>query len=430
MNRNVDKLCCVNCFSEIEIQRFIEEFDEIGDCDYCGSEEIYVCEVDEVGEFIQNGIDRYYEDAARMVSYDSAEGGYLLPTMDIHDILLYEQEIFSDVLEDPIQLADDLIPNDGTPYVRRNPYSPESGLEQFKTWKEFGDFIKHSQRFTAFLDTENNAFDETHPRNFFNTLADRIKALLVELYPGMKIYRARIIDGNFELNHKNLTSPPVHETKNNRMSPAGISLFYGGKEEDVCIAEVRPDVGEYVAVAEFEMLKNLKVLDLSVDFDAPKSIFSDDYTFEYEEYFKPFFSHFVSDIAKPIRPADSGVDYIPTQVFAEFIRMYRFKDWDIGNIFSNEIQPPPSTYEVNGLMFKSSLIKDGKNIVLFKGPEISTEQVTSENAAWLLYKGFKKHEITEIKVFHQETKESDEIPTFSERMKEMFTEHDEYYQTP
>ena len=97
MNRNVDKLCCMNCFSEIEIQRFIEEFDELGDCGYCGSEEIYVCEVDEVGEFIQNGIDRYYEDAAKMVSYESAEGGHPFDTMDIHDILLYEQEIFSNI---------------------------------------------------------------------------------------------------------------------------------------------------------------------------------------------------------------------------------------------------------------------------------------------------------------------------------------------
>lgn len=427
MDRNVDKRCCVNCFSEIEIQRFIEEeFDELGDCNYCGSEEIHVCEVDEVGKFIQNGIDRYYEDAAEWVSYESAEGGYLLETMDIHEILLYEQEIFSDILEDPSQLADDLISNDGIPYVRKDSYGPESGLEQFKAWKKFCDHVKYSQRFTAFLQAENNVFDEGHPRNFFNTLAERIKGLLVELYPGMKIYRARIIDDKFESNHKNLTSPPTHVTKNNRMSSAGISFFYGGKEEEVCIAEVRPDVGEYVAVAEFEVLKNLKVLDLSVDFDAPKSIFSNDYTFEYEEYFKPFFSHFVSDIAKPIRPADSDVDYIPTQVFAEFIRMYRFKDWDTGNIFSTEIQPPPSIYEVNGLMFKSSLIKDGINIVLFKGPEISTEQVASENTAWLLYKGFKKHEITEIKVFHQETKESDEIPSMPEVKKEMFTEHDEY----
>ena len=182
------------------------------------------------------------------------------------------------------------------------------------------------------------------------------------------------------------------------MSPVGISFFYGALDEATCVAEIRPGLRENVAVAEFEILKNLRVVDLSIEFNNPVSIFSENYNYEYEEYFKPFFSYFVSDIAKPIRVADSEIDYIPTQIFTEFIRVHQFSD---GNDFSDSVQQP-TTYKVNGLMFKSSLKKGGINIVLFKGAEVSTEHKDSSSKAWLLYKGLKKHSITEIKICHEE----------------------------
>ncbi len=43
-------------------------------------------------------------------------------------------------------------------------------------------------------------------------------------------------------------------------------------------------------------------------------------------------------------------------------------------------------------------MKNGMNIVLFRGPEISTTESTSLNKPWLFYKGNNTHQITEIKV--------------------------------
>jgi len=53
---------------------------------------------------------------------------------------------------------------------------------------------------------------------------------------------------------------------------------------------------------------------------------------------------------------------------------------------------------VNGVQFNSSIMKDGMNLVLFRGPEISTADSVSSNDAWLFYKGNKTHQVTEIRV--------------------------------
>ena len=52
--------CCTNCFSEQLIKEFIEQDQIRGDCDYCGSEKVFVASVDEVGSFIMEGINQAF----------------------------------------------------------------------------------------------------------------------------------------------------------------------------------------------------------------------------------------------------------------------------------------------------------------------------------------------------------------------------------
>ncbi|MFO7895435.1 MAG: RES domain-containing protein, partial [Candidatus Cloacimonadales bacterium] len=51
-----------------------------------------------------------------------------------------------------------------------------------------------------------------------------------------------------------------------------------------------------------------------------------------------------SDLSRPMRRYDSELDYIPTQFICEFIRIFT---------------------DVDGIKFKSSLHKNGNNIVIF-----------------------------------------------------------------
>ena len=389
--------CCTNCFSEIEIINFIESEEIIGDCDYCKSNNVNICDVVDVYNFIMEGIERHYEDAANRVGYASSEGGYLISTLNITDILL-EENIFGESLDDPYPLLEDLVSNDGTHYVRKDPYGPPSGdPEEIHYWENFCKRVKTKQRFTTFLSsTDENQYDYSQPKNLLFHIAKHFMPSLIDvLQPRTKIYRARINNENREWMHKDLTSPPPQLARSSRMSPAGISFFYGALTPEVCIHEVRPSVAENVIVAEFEVIQKLFVLNFATVFETRRSIFDPEYNFLYEVYFKPFLEHFVGDISKPIRKTDNEIEYVPTQIFTEFINAINFKT----NYYLTDSSGNESDIFINGALFKSSVMKDGINLVLFRGPDISTTDSANSKDAWLIYKGKKTHQITEIMVY-------------------------------
>jgi hypothetical protein len=377
-----NKVCCVKCFDTAEIKAFIEDFDTIGKCDYCGTKRANIAEISEVAEFIRAGVERVYEDAVHSVGWDSAEGGYLLSTTDLDDILS-GWDIFSTKLDDPTNLLHDLGFFDGTPYVRKDPYGPISGGEEdIAKWEDFCKQVKSDRRFTILVRPRHiDPLEESeHPSVFMH---DMVKWMFQELAagidPSVTIYRARLVQSSEQVGHTGLTSPPSSLARNNRMSPAGISFFYGTLDPDTAIAEVRPSIADRVAVASFHPCKNLHILDFS-NIPPETSPFREDYYFHLEEFILPFLARFAEDISKPIRLDDAFVDYVPTQIFTEYIRFFE----------SDENDP------VNGLVYKSSMRKDGKYIVLFGGPDISSESECETSGSWLKYSGHTIHTITEV----------------------------------
>lgn len=370
--------CCVKCFNDKFIQSQIEIYEEIGDCYFCGSKNINIADVSEMGSFILDCVHKKYEDAANSVSYCSQDGGYLLPTFDIIDILIEKEEIFSNELDDPEKLAYNLASPNGTPYVRKDPYGPEDlGSEIYNSWDNFCSLIKEKQRFTSlssFTDISDGIWGKENPNDFFENLLSLLEDTLMTILPiNTYIYRARL--GSRKYKHKDLTSPPIEKTINSRMSPIGISVFYGSIDDpNTCISEIRPSVGEIVTVAKFKNIKPLYILDLAQNFSKYYSVFDDDYSMDQEHVFS-FLSDFVDDIAKPIRDQDTEIEYTPTQAFTEFIKYH------------------PNAH-IDGLTFKSCLKKSGINLVLFKGPEISL----SNEHSLLKYLNQKVYKIVENNV--------------------------------
>jgi len=121
--------------------------------------------------------------------------------------------------------------------------------------------------------------------------------LLRTVEVGTTIVRARRHGADKELSSvEELGPPPSDKARySNRMSPAGIPMFYGSRNEDTALNEV--DGGDLATVADFVTLQPFKVLDLTSIPRVP-SLFD-----EHESYLRPaikFLWSFTEDLSKRI----------------------------------------------------------------------------------------------------------------------------------
>lgn len=206
------------------------------------------------------------------------------------------------------------------PYALPLSFSSRWPDEHDSEWRRLRKIVKHEARFVgpetrAILDRLLGGIG-----TLFNGSAVRT------LKPGENIYRARLersrgeADQLFKSPQKELTAPPYHKATAARMNAAGIRVFYGALRVDICVAELRPPVGSHIVVGAFTPTRPLRVLDLG----ALGGIF------DYVDLFSPeydtlsprlSFLHSLEDeISNPIQPHDEVLEYVPTQVIAEYVR--------------------------------------------------------------------------------------------------------------
>jgi hypothetical protein len=147
--------------------------------------------------------------------------------------------------------------------------------------------------------------------------------LIRELDTGTLIYRARphalgvVFDRAADLG-----TAPQEDSFANRMSPAGIPLFYGAFDADTAMREAwaGPAAGkELVSVGRFANSEPLPVIDLASIPEIP-SIFDKDH-----RYLRPplwFLYEFSERISAPVRKAARSesemIAYVPTQIVSEY----------------------------------------------------------------------------------------------------------------
>ena len=359
--------CCPECFSDEAIQEFIRSTGSLANCDFCGSKNIDCAYVEDVGGFILKGVEKKYEDPANSVFHDSSEGGYDIEADFLEDILTWQEEIFSEHLNDPHPLFEALISSDGTMYVRKDPYGPRSGGEDdIEAWEQFKKLVKGSHRFTALHKYLGEGEDQDHPAEYLGDLVSMLaRDYSATLRSGECIYRARRWVSGSSCSHQDITAPPANKARSNRMSPKGVSLFYGAMDEGTCLAELHAAVGEQIAIGQFDVIKDLNVVDLATERPV-YSLFSDDYDFHRDEFIVPFVRHFADSVSQPVGLSDSELDYIPTQAFTEFLRFH-------------------PKYQFDGMLYASSLHAGGINVVLFKEGAISCENM-GDPGSWLNFR--------------------------------------------
>ncbi len=348
-----DKDACADHFSDPAISSFIKSVGKPNLCNYCKKKSRSVVSLDTLMRFLCSGIYFFYEDAAQELAYESAEGGYIGTHFDTLE-LIYD-EVGLDVNDD--QLINDIIeclPNHV--WCKKDPYSLDRNIELIYDWHYFSKLVMHKIRYTLF---KTKVFDKSEYEEASDILLDislciKDLNLIKEVRKGTYIYRSRQHSNNDNPNSiKTLGSPPVEScTFSNRMSPSGISMFYGAFDDLTAINEVhdedlRKDKPK-ITTGKFILTENLRIINLCSLPEVP-SIFDER---RRELRFKTLFlKEFVSELSKGIsRDGYEHINYVPTQIVTEYFRF---------------VMPQIIDFEINGLIYPSSK-KNGKDCcVLF-----------------------------------------------------------------
>jgi hypothetical protein len=321
-----DAYVCAGCFGDEGLKEFVRQKSQLGKCSYCNKCR-RVCSLNNVIEHIISSVRlEWWHPANEGLPYETREGGWQFAKVYSTWELLDELDIQcgSDGLLDDISSA-----IHDSEWCEAEPYSLPLDRTLLFGWESFCNFITHTARF-VFFKAENTSYDcdqhdEMNPVDILEAIGgicDRL-GLVKSVAISERIYRVRIVDPNVTLNKaKELGSPPdCLANMPNRMSPVGISMFYGAFNLDTAImktfdSSISSD--KKAACGEFSPVRELVVIDLSESFYVP-SLFCPNEQ-ELRSHYK-FMCDFIADFTKSIeRGQRAHADYVPTQVVTEFFR--------------------------------------------------------------------------------------------------------------
>ena len=363
------KRICGDCVGETYLRAEIRRAGEAGFCSYCEAERLTV-DLDEFASWIEGAFERhFYRSSTEPESWEYAlladrESTHEFsrqgePVIDaISYAALVDEDVATDVqaiLEERHSDFDSAAAGMETEFDGDSHYAEKPIKDH--AWRAEWDYFERS------LKTEARYFSRSaaaHLESLFSNLGalktrdDR--PLVVTVGPGQQIatlFRGRVFQSMGPLEEAlarpdlKLGPPPSAGATAGRMNAAGISVFYCADREDVVIAEVRPPVGSKVVVAQFEIIRPLRLLDLTAlgDVGVDGSIFDPAYARTLER--AAFLRTLSRRMTRAVMPDDASLEYLTTQAIADFL--------------ATEATDP-----LDGIVFPSAQVSgSGINVVLF-----------------------------------------------------------------
>ena len=185
-------------------------------------------------------------------------------------------------------------------------------------WEDFCKKIQYERRFFKIKEPLDELFGK--PGEYESGPINPVYALK----PGQKIFRARILDDGLtedvlsQNSETHLGAPPRDRAPAGRMNVEYIPVFYGAFSEDTAVAEIRPGIGDEIAIGEFALQREVKVFDFTVFSRAPRERWDEVYS--HTRY--DFIRQMEDQIGRRVLPHERQRQYIPTQVVAEYLKEY------------------------------------------------------------------------------------------------------------
>ena len=368
---SADKNVCTECIGNEFFSKWIAENGEAGTCDYDEShrDENSVISLEELAEYV----DQYF----RANYCQGAEYRYGTPDSDNPSYANYG-EPYKDILENDLECSQTLIeelssylPDDDgrdggeTFYDDCMEYESLSDAQKREEaewedhwyedrfaypWYEFCDTVKYKRRFFRTIELLNALFGKAEEYE-----SGTVRPIY-QVMQGAILHRARLLDNTFTeamLNENpaiNLSAPPRDKTKAGRMNVEFIPVFYASFSPETALAEMRPSIGDSLAIGEYRLTRPIKVFDFTA-FDSLEYIqelSNEERARAYAHTRYDFIQHVQDEISKPVTQHQKQLEYIPTQIIAEYLSEH---------------------FGCDAIIYKSSIFRQrnatARNIVLF-----------------------------------------------------------------
>ena len=354
-----DRFVCAECADDEFLAAMVEAELVEPECDYCGAVSPDGTPIAAPVGVLIAGVGRavnwYWTDPAEELPYESREGGYQGEVIDSADLLAHhigvswEEALLYDVAG--------CLANEH--WCKRDYFTLEQDDRLRHGWRKFEQTTKHRSRYAALLPPlKSDEFvhpDDVPTDTMLGEVANciHVSGLITTLPVSTTFFRARVHSPTETLNTAtDLGAPrPDQAMYANRMSAAGIAVFYGAMEEQTALIETfdpRKRKRRVATTARFESLRDVRVLNLC-DLPAIPSYFDIDN--ETRRYATIFLYRFAVAVSEPTtKDGREHIDYVPTQIFAEYIR-HRLKVAGGGDI--------------HGIMYPSAQAPGGRCCALF-----------------------------------------------------------------
>jgi len=343
-----NKSVCYKCFGNRSMQAYILKNAQTKSCDYCKkSYKRSACtDINLVISKINQSLDNYYIDPNNLLwSSDEESWNDVLDAYDMFKSDEAELECNNeDLIEDLMQAFE------GRQWFREGIFYPTESAALKMSWEYFESIIKERWRYTFFFEKSNQSEPSTYNvKKTFEAICKILKSkkFVKEIPAGTVFYRVRKHNSTEIVSKASQigTPKPEYVKTPNRLSPINIPLFYGSIIAKTAIEESKDDESsDCISIGEFVNNNIIKIIDLSKTQKVP-GFYSKNNIF-IEPYL--FINDFSRLISKPIQDKDNEyLEYLPTQVFTEYIRHVAFKE------------------KIRGIFYKSSRLHDNINVALF-----------------------------------------------------------------
>lgn len=266
-----DQAVCLECLTDEGLVGEVRDILDEPQCSFCGAKAgddgaPIAVDFERFMYVVMDGVNFIYGLANdEGVPFDEGDwvGGPVLDSYDVvEDICGYAAK------ENVVEAIQEVVDHNAWTYRNYQLLQPDRAMRL--GWDEFCQRIKHETRFLFMAIPQSPSLmpDEFTSVEFMARLMEIISTsgALVKVPAGRVFWRGRLV-GDSKLPRygaKELGSPPPDKASANRMSPAGISMFYGSDDIETVVAEIGAHGSRsHAAVGSFETTKPLTMLNLA-----------------------------------------------------------------------------------------------------------------------------------------------------------------------